>query len=147
MALSRRGTCRASDSSSAKVCSATLTAFPPGVLITSTPRLVAASKSMLSTPTPARPTARSFGALASKSAVTFVALRTINASASATSRSSVSFVVRTVFQPACALSSCTPRSLILSATMTFTIRLFCAACSFIRGETDAHLPHSVRDQK
>ena len=147
MALSRRGTCLASDNSNAKVCSATLTAFPPGVLITNTPRFVAASKSMLSTPTPARPTARSLGALASNSAVTFVALRTISASASAISASSVSFVVRTVFQSVCSLSSFTPRSLILSATITFIPPLRWCSCGFIRGRTDANLPHSVRDQK
>jgi len=35
---------------------------PPGVLMTRTPRRVASCKSMLSTPTPARPTARSLGA-------------------------------------------------------------------------------------
>jgi len=39
----------------------TLTAFPPGVLMTRTPRRVASCKSMLSTPTPARPTARKSG--------------------------------------------------------------------------------------
>ena len=72
------GTCRASASISANVCSATLTAFPPGVLITSTPRRVASCRSMLSTPTPARPTARSLGALSSSAAVTRVALRTIS---------------------------------------------------------------------
>src|SRR5216110_38055 len=69
-----------------------LTEFPPGGLITRTPRFVAASKLILSTPTPARPTARSLGAPASRCSVTFVALRTINASASVISASSVSFV-------------------------------------------------------
>src|SRR6266581_67940 len=98
-AASTFGTCRASASISANVCSATLTAFPPGVLITNTPRLVASGRSILSTPTPARPTARSFGALSRRSGVTRVALRTISASASANSAAIVSFVVSTVFNP------------------------------------------------
>src|SRR4029077_20702847 len=105
-------------SSSAKVCSATLTALPPGVLMTRTPRRVASSRSILSTPTPARPTTRRRGAFSSSSGVTLVALRTISASALAISALRVSFVVRTMFQPAVRRSS-TPRSLILSATMTF----------------------------
>src|SRR2546426_790291 len=46
---------RASASSSATVCSATETLLPPGAFITTTPRRVAASRSMLSTPVPARP--------------------------------------------------------------------------------------------
>ncbi len=106
------------------MCSATLTALPPGVLITRTPRLVASGKSILSTPTPARPTARSFGALSSNSAVTFVALRTISASASASSAPMVSLVVSTVFRPDF-FNNSTPRSLILSATMTFMTPLLC----------------------
>ena len=45
-----------------KACSAVEIVLPPGVFITMTPRLVAASMSMLSTPTPARPmTLRFFG--------------------------------------------------------------------------------------
>ena len=129
-AASTLGTCRASASISAKVCSATLTAFPPGVLITSTPRLVASGKSILSTPTPARPTARSFGALSRSSAVTRVALRTISASASASSAPMLSLVVTTVFSPDF-FNSSTPRSLILSATMTFmcSLRLFALWCA------------------
>src|SRR6266478_1073864 len=118
MALSRRGTCRARESRSAKVCSATLTAFPPGVLITRTPRRVASSRSILSTPTPARPTTRRRCAFSRSSGVTLVALRTTSASASAISAFRVSLVVRTTFQPALRSSS-TPRSLILSATITF----------------------------
>src|SRR5713226_75317 len=118
IALSCRGTCRASASNSAKVCSATLTAFPPGVLMTRTPRRVASSRSMLSTPTPARPTTRSRGAFSRSSGVTLVALRTIRASASAICAFSVSLVVRTMFHPALRSRS-TPRSLILSATITF----------------------------
>ena len=56
---------RASDSISATVCSATETALPPGVFITSTPAAVAEGRSTLSTPTPARPITRRFGAAAS----------------------------------------------------------------------------------
>src|ERR1017187_6469486 len=74
---------RAMASISASVCSATDTAFPPGVFITSTPAVVAASRSTLSTPTPARPITLSLGDLASTSAVTWTALRTSSASASA----------------------------------------------------------------
>src|SRR5258708_6030991 len=111
-------------------------AFPPGVLITSTPRLVAASRSMLSTPTPARPTARNFRPLSSNSAVTFVALRTIRASASAISAPNVSFVVSTMFHPGCSFSNCTPRSLILSATMTFMRRLVSSSRFFLHGVRD-----------
>ena len=56
------GMWRAIASISASVCSATEMALPPGVFITSTPAAVAASRSTLSTPTPARPMTRSFGA-------------------------------------------------------------------------------------
>lgn len=45
-----------------------------------TPFRVAASRSMLSTPVPARPTTRRFGQQANTSAVTFVSDRTINPS-------------------------------------------------------------------
>src|SRR5437016_5858672 len=124
IAASNFGSSRTSASNSANVCSATLTELPPGVLITRTPRFVASSKSMLSTPTPARPTARNFLAWSSNSAVTFVALRTIRASASAISACSVSFFVSTMLQSGCSFSNCAPRSLILSATITF-MRLRC----------------------
>ena len=56
---------RAMASISARVCSATEMALPPGVFITRTPAAVAASRSTLSTPTPARPITRSLGALSS----------------------------------------------------------------------------------
>ena len=71
---------RASARSSATVCSATETLLPPGAFITTTPRRVAASRSMLSTPVPARPITRSLVAAARNSAVTLVALRTASAS-------------------------------------------------------------------
>src|SRR5260370_13585885 len=72
---------RANESINASVCSATETALPPGVFMTRTPAAVAAGRSTLSTPTPARPMTRSFGALESRAALTSTALRTINASA------------------------------------------------------------------
>ncbi len=50
--------------------------LPPGVFITTTPRCVAASTSTLSTPTPARPTTRSFGAASMTLRVTLVSERT-----------------------------------------------------------------------
>src|SRR5579875_512711 len=72
---------RAMASMRANVCSATETAFPPGVFITSTPASVAASRSTLSTPTPARPMTRRRGALARTDWFTCTALRTSRASA------------------------------------------------------------------
>ena len=57
-----RGSCRASAIMRPSASSATAMAFAPGVFITTMPRRVAASASMLSTPTPARPITRSFGA-------------------------------------------------------------------------------------
>ncbi len=77
------GTDRAMESIRANVCSATDIAFPPGVFITRTPAWVAAGRSTLSTPTPARPITRSFGAFSSTPLVTFTALRTTSASQSA----------------------------------------------------------------
>src|ERR1035437_10281280 len=50
--------------------------------MTSTPASVAASRSTLSTPTPARPMTRSLGAFSSTEAFTCTALRTSSASAS-----------------------------------------------------------------
>ena len=77
------GSLRASASISPIVSSATATAFAPGVFITTIPRRVAASASMLSTPTPARPITRSFGACSISASSTCTALRTMSASASA----------------------------------------------------------------
>src|SRR5206468_3407090 len=59
------------------------TMFPSGAFTTYTPRAVAAGTSMLSTPTPARPTTARRGAASRIFAVTFVSLRTISASTSA----------------------------------------------------------------
>ncbi len=88
--VSARERCRASESISPKVCSATATALPPGVFITTMPRRVAASRSMLSTPTPARPITRSVRAWSRSLAFTSTAERTTSASASATSCASAS---------------------------------------------------------
>ena len=70
-----------------KVNSAVEIVLPAGVFITTMPRLVAASTSTLSTPTPARPTTRSLGALAITSVVILVADRTTMPSASASNSS------------------------------------------------------------
>ena len=79
---------RASESISPSVSSATLVLAAPGAFITTMPRVLAASRSMLSTPAPARAIARSFGEPAISAAVTLVAERTISASASAIAGSS-----------------------------------------------------------
>ena len=60
-------------------CSAAEIVLPSGALTTMTPRSVAALRSMLSTPTPARPTAWSSFPAAKTSGVTFVSLRTTSA--------------------------------------------------------------------
>ena len=69
------GICRASANIMAMACSAVVIALPFGVFITTTPRAVADFTSTLSTPMPARPTTRSFGAASSSSLVTLVAER------------------------------------------------------------------------
>ena len=69
------GTLRASASSSATVCSAAVMTFDCGALATMIPRLVAASTSTLSTPTPARPITFSRVARPIRSAVSLVAER------------------------------------------------------------------------
>ena len=73
---SAAGSWRASASIIAMVCSAVVTELPNGVFITTTPRAVAASRSMLSMPMPARPTTLRWGAASSTRAVTLVAERT-----------------------------------------------------------------------
>jgi hypothetical protein len=57
------------------VCSAAVMTLDCGALATTIPRLVAAATSTLSTPTPARPTARSLVARASRAASSVVAER------------------------------------------------------------------------
>ena len=69
------GICRASANIMAMACSAVVIALPLGVFITTTPRAVADFTSTLSTPIPARPITRSFGAASSNSFVTLVAER------------------------------------------------------------------------
>src|SRR5947209_15316355 len=64
------------------VCSAAATMLPRGALTTRIPRRVAAATSMLSTPTPARPTTRSLLPASMTGAVTRVSLRTTSASKS-----------------------------------------------------------------
>src|ERR1700743_3817460 len=67
------------------VSSATAMAFAPGVFITTMPRCVASAAPMLSTPAPARPITRSFGADSSSFLSTCTAERTTRPSASASS--------------------------------------------------------------
>ena len=57
-------------------CSAVVMALPKGAFMTTTPRAVAASTSMLSTPMPARPITLSRPALSRAAASTWVAERT-----------------------------------------------------------------------
>src|SRR5215212_597347 len=73
---------RASEINKAIVCSAVVIVLPSGAFITTTPRMVAAETSILSTPTPARPITRNVFAASRSSAVTFVSLRTIRPSQS-----------------------------------------------------------------
>ena len=82
---SAAGSFRASDRSWAMASSATLMLFAPGAFMTTMPRALAASTLTLSTPVPARAMALSFLPAAMMSGVTFVALRTTSASASAKS--------------------------------------------------------------
>jgi hypothetical protein len=80
---------RAPQSRWVKVSSAVAMVLPEGVFITTTPRSVAASTSMLSTPTPARPTTLSRGAAASISRVILVSERTAMACTSPTKASNL----------------------------------------------------------
>src|SRR2546423_7995733 len=73
---------RRSASARASVCSAAATMLPSGAFTAYTPRAVAAGTSMLSTPTPARPTTTSRVAASRTARVTFVSLRTTSASTS-----------------------------------------------------------------
>ena len=74
-------TFRASARMRAKVSSAAETVLPAGAFRTGMPRSVAASRSMLSTPAPARPMTFRRGAASIRARVTRVALRTMTASA------------------------------------------------------------------
>jgi hypothetical protein len=66
----------------AMVCSAVLVVLPAGVFMTTMPSRVAAGRSMLSTPTPARTIALSRGWPFKMAGVSFVALRMMMPSAS-----------------------------------------------------------------
>ena len=66
---------RDSAMSMAMACSAVVMVLPPGVFMTMMPLALAASRSMLSTPMPARPMIFMFVEAAMTSAVTSVALR------------------------------------------------------------------------
>ena len=90
MDASAAGSFRANDKSCAMASSATLMLFAPGAFMTTMPRALAASTFTLSTPVPARAIALSFLPAAMMSGVTFVALRTTSASASAMSLDSSS---------------------------------------------------------
>ena len=127
MARSAAGTARASASISAHACSATLMLLAPGALTTRMPRALAAATSMLSTPVPARATMRRLGAAASRSGVTWVALRTIRASASARAwmRSAAGRPLRaSTCQPDSERSSSRADSGRSSATTIFRFALF-----------------------
>ena len=87
---SARGIDRADEIMSANACSATLMLFAPGAFRTRMPLSLAACRSTLSTPEPARAMTRSCGAEAISCEVTLVALRTMSASASAMSFASSS---------------------------------------------------------
>ena len=71
---------RATPYSSASVCSAAAIVFPVGALTTTMPARVAASRSTLSTPTPARPMTASRVPAAIAAASTWTWLRTMSAS-------------------------------------------------------------------
>ena len=79
------GIMRAVETSREKACSAVEIVLPSGVFITMTPRAVAVSTSTLSTPTPARPTTRSWPAASSTRRLTLVSERTTSAAQSGTS--------------------------------------------------------------
>ena len=74
------GICRESDSMRAIACSAAEITLPVGAFTTTTPFSVAAWRSMLSTPMPARPTTWSVLDASKISRVTLVSLRTTSAS-------------------------------------------------------------------
>src|SRR3954451_16523463 len=93
-----------------------------GALATTIPRLVAASTSTLSTPTPARPTALRRSALSSTSAVSLVAERIripSNSPMRWSSSPSCQSTPSSTSKPA-SRSSWTPESPIFSLTRTFT---------------------------
>ena len=72
------GILRAMEQSSEKACSAVVMVLPPGVFITTIPRLVASGMLTLSNPLPARPITCRLSARAMSSSVALVELRTTN---------------------------------------------------------------------
>src|SRR4051794_2202074 len=136
------GTLRASASNRAIVCSAAVITLDCGALATTIPRLVAASTSTLSTPTPARPTALSRSARSSRSAVSLVAERMRMPSNSPIRRASSSSSQSTpssTSKPA-SRNSWTPESPIFSLTRTFmrSTRLGRVRTSYSRRRGDGH---------
>ena len=114
------GMLRASASSSAIVCSAAVTTLDSGALATTIPRLVAATTSTLSTPTPARPITCRRPARSISSAVIFVAERiTMPSYSPMRSPSSCSSQLTPISTSKCSRSSATPESPIFSLTSTF----------------------------
>ena len=119
---SAAATFRDRPSISAKACSAVLSVLPAGVFITTMPRRVAASLSMLAVPTPARTIARRRWLPASDSAVIFTPLRQMAPSccASASRSSSPLRPVFTSWVMPCdvaASSRARPSGLSVSSTM------------------------------
>ena len=105
---------------SAIVCSAAESVLPVGVLTTITPRWVAASRSMLSTPLPARPITCSFEPASITALVTFVPERTISAWQSAIAfSSSASLGFSSSMTSASRLSRSMPSCAIGSVMRTF----------------------------
>ena len=103
-----------------KACSAVEMVLPPGVFITTTPRLEAAATSMLSTPTPARPMTLRPLAASITFAVTLTPLRTMMALASLAaatkSASALSFRFTSTSKDGTDFKSSMPLSEIGSAT-------------------------------
>ena len=117
------GIWRANASIMAIACSAVVTALPYGVFITTTPRLVAAAMSTLSTPIPARPTTFKLSAAARTASVTLVAERIANPSYAPmmACNSSADRPVLTSASTPCAANTSTAFWLNLSLISTFGI--------------------------
>src|SRR6266480_4305413 len=145
---------RARQSNNENACSAVERVFPPGALSTTIPRRVAVSTSTLSTPTPARPTTRSFTPAFKIAAVIFVWLRTtsaLNDGMSATSSRSLDPVLTVTSSARSRESSSTPRSEIGSEIRTFGESICCRAGASPAGQPKPSLYNwllslSVNDQ-
>src|SRR5215471_13236842 len=142
MFASACGILRATESNNENACSAVERVFPPGALSTTMPRRVAASTSTLSTPTPARPTTRSFMPAFKIAAVIFVWLRTtsaLNDGMSATSSRSPNPVLMVTSSARSRESSSTPRSEIGSEIRTFGEVICCRAGASPAGQPEQSL--------